>query len=69
MGRLGGMQQLNLQLGDPGVGCFRNGTIVHEFLHAAGFYHQQSATERDDYVDIIWENIQPGKAKCLLKWR
>jgi hypothetical protein len=53
-------QQLNLEPNTPGVGCFRLGTIEHELLHALGFYHQQSATERDDYVTIIWENIEPG---------
>ncbi|KAK9686990.1 Astacin (Peptidase family M12A) [Popillia japonica] len=56
VGRLGGRQQLNLQLG----GCIWDDIIIHEFLHAAGFYHQQSATERDDYVTIMWENITPG---------
>jgi len=56
VGRLGGRQELNLQAN----GCMYTGTIVHEFLHALGFYHQQSATERDDYVTIMWENIQEG---------
>lgn len=65
VGRSGGRQTLNLQRSYPGNGCFRNGTIVHEFLHAAGFFHQQSAPERDDYVEIVWENIQPGK----LNWQ
>ncbi|KAI4457864.1 discoidin cub egf laminin and zinc metalloprotease domain containing [Holotrichia oblita] len=60
VGRRGGMQTLNLQRSYPGNGCFRNGTIVHEFLHAAGFYHQQSSPDRDDYVIIVWENIQSG---------
>lgn len=56
----GGRQQLNLQLNEPGYGCFRLYTIVHEFLHALGFYHMQSNYVRDDYVEIIWENIQSG---------
>jgi hypothetical protein len=37
-----------------------HGTVLHELLHALGFYHQQSATERDDYVIINWQNIQSG---------
>ena len=60
IGRIGGAQQLNLQSYEPGTGCFRKGTIIHEFIHALGFYHMQSATERDEYVKIVWENIQPG---------
>ena len=61
VGRVGGVQQLNLQSYEPGSGCFRKGTIIHEFIHAIGFYHMQSATERDEYVRIAWENIEPGK--------
>lgn len=58
VGYLGnGPQQLNLQLDEPEIGCFRIGTIIHEFLHALGFYHMHSATERDDFVRIAWENI------------
>ncbi|XP_031349963.1 zinc metalloproteinase nas-14-like [Photinus pyralis] len=57
VGRIGGKQNLNLQV----IGCVWNHTIVHEFLHAAGFYHQQSSTDRDDFVDIFWENIKPGR--------
>lgn len=25
-----------------------------------GFYHQQSASDRDDFVKIIWDNISDG---------
>jgi hypothetical protein len=41
------------------------GTIIHELLHALGFYHQQSATERDDYVRINWNNIEPGNVSVF----
>jgi len=56
----GGEQEINLAVAEPGVGCFRIGTIVHEFLHTLGFYHMQSATERDDYVKVAYEHIQSG---------
>nr|WFF64590.1 seminal metalloprotease 1-like protein [Exorista sorbillans] len=55
-----GAQSYNLQFYDLDVGCFRLGTIVHEFLHTLGFYHMQSSAERDDYVRIADENIIPG---------
>uniref|UniRef100_A0AAG5DNC9 Metalloendopeptidase n=1 Tax=Anopheles atroparvus TaxID=41427 RepID=A0AAG5DNC9_ANOAO len=60
IGYTGQAQNLNLQPYPVGQGCFSIGTVVHEFLHALGFYHQQSASDRDEYVDIIWKNIQQG---------
>jgi astacin len=29
-------------------------------MHAAGFYHEQCRTDRDDYVVVNWDNIQEG---------
>lgn len=60
VGRRGGQQYINLEPYDIETGCFRLYTIVHEFLHATGFYHMQSAYDRDEYVKIVTENIQPG---------
>lgn len=62
VGRVGDGQALNLQV----PGCLRHGTIIHEFLHAIGFYHQQSASNRDEYVTIHWENISPGITLFIL---
>lgn len=64
----GGRQQLNLQPSQIEVGCFRLGTVIHEYLHAVGFFHMQSATERDDFVRIVWENIQAGTEGNFAKY-
>ncbi|XP_044732999.1 zinc metalloproteinase nas-13-like [Chrysoperla carnea] len=68
VGRQGGPQQINLQPDEPGSGCLRGGTILHEFLHALGFYHQQSSFERDLYVNIVWDNVQEGKEHNFEKY-
>ncbi|KAF4103248.1 meprin A subunit beta-like [Onychostoma macrolepis] len=43
-----------------GNGCGTIAIIEHEFLHALGFWHEQSRYDRDDYVTINFENIITG---------
>lgn len=62
-------QTLNLQLFVPEMGCFRQRTIIHEFLHTLGFYHMQSNYDRDDFVKIVWENIISGTESNFNKYQ
>ncbi|XP_069461262.1 meprin A subunit alpha-like [Ambystoma mexicanum] len=45
-----------------GEGCDYKAIVEHELLHALGFYHEHSRTDRDDYVHIWWDEIIEGYA-------
>ncbi|XP_072317420.1 meprin A subunit beta-like [Eucyclogobius newberryi] len=40
--------------------CDTKAIVEHEFLHALGFYHEQSRFDRDEHVTINFKNIQAG---------
>eukprot|EP00559_Dactyliosolen_fragilissimus_P007817 CAMPEP_0184863690 /NCGR_PEP_ID=MMETSP0580-20130426/12155_1 /TAXON_ID=1118495 /ORGANISM="Dactyliosolen fragilissimus" /LENGTH=356 /DNA_ID=CAMNT_0027362161 /DNA_START=238 /DNA_END=1305 /DNA_ORIENTATION=+ len=62
VGKIEGIQPLNLY--SP---CVQIGVTQHEFLHALGFSHEQSRTDRDNYVKINVENIRTGMANNFAK--
>ena len=57
VGRQGGVQYLSL-----GYNCVHLATVEHELMHAVGFWHEQSRSDRDSYVSVYWNNILPGMA-------
>lgn len=55
LGRQGGCQPLFL------ASTASKGTVLHEVMHAAGFYHEQCRSDRDQFIKIHEENILPGR--------
>ena len=50
---LHGLVQVSL-----GNGCVYTGIVMHELMHATGFWHEQSRADRDRHITINWDNIQ-----------
>lgn len=52
LGRAGGRQPIKLS-----PKCYAP-EIIHEIMHALGFVHEQSRTDRDEFVEVLWSNIE-----------
>ncbi|KAK4020421.1 hypothetical protein OUZ56_002401 [Daphnia magna] len=63
VGRTGGGQPVSL-----GSGCVYVGIVIHELMHAAGFWHEQSRGDRDNFIAIQWDNIINGMAYNFQKY-
>ncbi|KAL3884643.1 hypothetical protein ACJMK2_024768 [Sinanodonta woodiana] len=54
LGMVGGEQEVSLS----SAGCRYRGLYLHEIGHAIGLVHEHNRPDRDDYVEIIWKNVQ-----------
>ncbi|CAF1264996.1 unnamed protein product [Adineta steineri] len=46
----------------------REVTIMHEFMHALDFWHEQLRPDHDDYVTINFDNVQQGSEHNFNKY-
>ncbi|CAK8678214.1 unnamed protein product [Clavelina lepadiformis] len=53
IGRRGGRQVVSI-----GKNCDRVGIIIHELMHALGFWHEQSRPDRDEHITIHLDDIK-----------
>ncbi|XP_069124707.1 MAM and LDL-receptor class A domain-containing protein 1-like isoform X2 [Argopecten irradians] len=52
VGRNGGRQNMTLA-----PGCLYRGTIIHELMHTLGFWHEHTRPDRDQHINVLWDNI------------
>ncbi|XP_029438935.1 astacin-like metalloendopeptidase [Rhinatrema bivittatum] len=63
LGRIGGPQDLSLLRS----GCMSKGIIQHELNHVLGFVHEQTRSDRDQYVQIMWQYIPQAVVSNFMK--
>lgn len=64
VGRVGGKQQISLS---DSCAALR-GVVQHELMHALGFLHEQSRTDRDSFVQVDLSKVPVGKQHNFLKY-
>jgi len=50
-------------------GCFYPGTIQHELMHVIGFHHEQCRPDRDTYLQVNLENVEPSMQHNFNKYQ
>jgi hypothetical protein len=62
VGMIGGRQEINLH---PNCSM---GNVIHEIGHAIGFYHEHTRKDRDNYITVHYNNIQPDFVNQFKKY-
>ncbi|XP_075719679.1 high choriolytic enzyme 1-like [Rhinoderma darwinii] len=59
IGKISGKQTVSLSSPD----CMVYGVIQHEAMHNLAFLHEHTRTDRDNYINILWQNMDQADWK------
>jgi hypothetical protein len=60
VGRQGGGNQ-PVSIDVAASNCAYTGIVAHELIHALGFWHEQARPDRDNFIKVNYQNIDPSK--------
>jgi hypothetical protein len=60
-----GAHQVNLA---PACYAPQTGTTMHELMHRVIFHHEHTRPDRDNYVNVIWANIDSSEFYFAICW-
>lgn len=67
IGKIGGVQTIDLQHTKSNPYCVNPGTVTHELSHALGLWHEQSIEDRDKYVRVNYQNMDESMHRNFVK--
>jgi hypothetical protein len=50
---------------DIGSGCVVKQVVIHQLVHALMFHHEHKRPDRDEYIQIFKDNIDPSKLNAV----
>uniref|UniRef100_A0A915LBY1 Metalloendopeptidase n=1 Tax=Meloidogyne javanica TaxID=6303 RepID=A0A915LBY1_MELJA len=51
-----GRNRINLE---PRTHCEEPNTVIHEIMHCLGVSHEQMRYDRDEYIEVLYDNLEP----------
>ncbi|CAB3408122.1 unnamed protein product [Caenorhabditis bovis] len=60
IGRFPGRNIIMLESNDDSS-CIHEDTVIHELFHAIGLWHEHMRADRDQYIQVLYQNIDPSQ--------